>query len=274
MKKVVVATVTRRPGGLAQTYDCLLNQVGQGTKFEVDWIVMDNVDRTLPDDLEINAERYSLPIKEGYERNVATSYNYALNIAQEREADLFISLQDYIWIPPDGVRRFLLLYDLYPTDIYSGLTSISVDPTVDDIVDINNPWTIFDTDKQIKPKQIAWHDPRTIHGTSYPVLNPMDWESNWSAVPKCVIDSDIRFDETYDVGAAYENQDFACSCDSQGHETRIDTLNHAISLPHKRYWPQEEIYDLDYLNIVRHHRKWNLDLPPDFDYDRLVDKVK
>jgi hypothetical protein len=199
----------------------------------------------------------------GYKRNLAAAYNLAAHWTLENELDLFVSLQDYIWIPPYGIERFVGIHEQNPNALITGITHISNDPPPEDIVDIESSYTIFEHPYYDKPKDIGWRDVRleSIYSFDsehdiFPAM-PEHWEANWAAVPVSMFEKGCKWDEEYDKGIAYENIDFAKQCQkTTGCEVLIDVRNEAISLPHKKYWEHEEEEIEQYSNRWFHEAKW------------------
>lgn len=269
--KILVFTPTNKYG-LAETWINLCKQIGD---HEIEWLIIDQLyeerrkvvaEKTYYSPITINHTH--LPIQEGCYRNLAQSYNYALEEATSGGFDLLISLQDYIWIPEDGVDRFANASEKYPTSLISGITSIAENPGVDQIKDYNGLWTIFERPYEDKPEGILWEDSRlnlAELGGDYIEVLPVAWETNWACIPPEIFDNPVcYFDESYDIGVAYENQDFAMSCFDSGYKILVDMNNRALSFPHKKYFPEWETEDKKHLNMGRHHHKYNIPLPPDW----------
>lgn len=187
-----------------------------------------------------------------HKRNLARSYNIAAEDATNDGADLFVSLQDYIWLPEDGLERFVKNYeangDRY---LYTGLTSISSDPGNYDIYDPCGSYTIFKEPYTDRPKLIAWKDIRaTTFYNGYfeagtyilTIGDPNHFEANWAAIPTSLFEEGLRWDEEYDKGVACENNQLALDAiTSYGCQIILDGKNHAISLPHRDYFDEGEI---------------------------------
>jgi hypothetical protein len=207
------------------------------------------------------------PTKEkNKKRNLAKAYNVAADYASLVEnSDLFISLQDFIWLPENGIERFIALYEWKPTDLYTGVTHISNDPFPKNVKDINGLYTIFDSPFVEKPKRIGWEDVRVKKIYSgYPEdsvvkIDPHHWEANWAGVPVSLLKKGLRWNEDYDYGIAYENCDFAQRATREyGANVLLDTGNIAISLPHKKYFKGEEEEIIEFSNRERYEKDWNL----------------
>ncbi len=256
--------MTKRPGGLDLTISCLARQ----TVSDFVWIVQDELlgsrigvyDKAYYNE-HIEVEFLMVPKKAGKHRNLAAAYNVAAEKALELGADYFVSLQDYIWIPNDGLEMFLEVHDAVDRAIVTGLTSHSEKPTKEDIVDINGSYTIFKRPLTGKPEGISWADVRAVD--LYPEdhiktlkCRPEHWEANWASIDMKLIKEGIRWDEDYDVGVAYENMDFAIQVVQAGGTCVLDKRNHAVSLPHKTYFEGEQEEIEQFSNRERFEQKW------------------
>jgi len=193
-------------------------------------------------------------------RNLAAAYNQAAQRAIEIGANYLVSLQDYIWVPHDGLEMFLEVHDVVPKALVTGLTSHSEKPTKDDIANIKGAYTIFKEPLTSKPEGISWHDVR--EADLYPEENiktikckPDHWEANWASIDMEVIRDGLRWDEDYDIGVAYENMDFAFRAFKAGATCVLDKRNHAISLPHRTYFEGEEEEIKEHSNRIMYEQK-------------------
>ena len=262
MCKVAVFIPTYRPGGI----DVFEASLARQTR-EPDWIfVADELEReeawsSVVEYLTISTKMLHPKKSLGDIRNLAKAYNEAAHQCLVEDIDLLISLQDYIWAPPNGIERFVEIYEKSSTSLITGLTHISKDPYPEDIYDLVGDYTIFDEPFRGKPLEIDWHDVRdaSIYNNEAPVFeaSPEHWEANWAAIPTTVFEKGVRWDTDYDKGIAYENIDFAKQAQKEGYNVLLDTQNVAISLPHKKYWPREEIEIKKYSNRWMHDAKWD-----------------
>lgn len=264
-----IFTPTIRRGGLDVTAASIRRQ--KDVLGQLIWIVGDELFREREKIFELNAPdiptihfdtsaiRRQVP---NLYRTLAHADNHALQISRENNADLMISLQDYIWIPEYGIRRFQELNQVHPNHIYTGLCSFSSDPGPEAVVNPDGLWSVFETPYKVedKPQEISWHDVRDSDDEErVGICDPVWAEMNWSAIGKTVLyDLDIAFPNEYDEGVAYENQDYSFQAFHKGYNTVIDRDNHAISLNHKRYFPEEEAEHMQHLNQERHYAKWGI----------------
>ncbi len=272
--KVVVFTPSQRPG-FDVTHASLRRQE---TDAEIYWAFSDELyhDRVEVVRNLVAQDKMSGKIKdyvhfnitklEGYKRNLASGYNRAMDYARAWDADLFISLQDYIYVPPTGIQQFVDMYKDIEVErdvkaLYTGITSISGDPEPETVHDPGGNYTIFKEPYHKRPTTIDWMDVRYSHEEQgcYKETNPVEWETNWACIPRSALyDPNLRYDEEFDKYVAYENQDYAFQAANQGYRIMIDMNNHAISLPHKKYfaesWAEEEPMTQKNRELVE--RKW------------------
>lgn len=263
--RIVVFTATRQAGGLGETFESLCRQQGASVDYELLWIVGDELYDRRPSVLSdvmwaehFDTAHYRVDAPE-IRRTLARAYNSAITRARWAEADLFVSLQDYVVPPDDGVERFIEMARRRPDCLLTGLTSFSTQPTVDQVFDIDDPWTIFGNVYMCRPPQDGWRDGRESHGPGYHDVPAIEWETNWAAIPRSILyDERLRFDEDYDYAVAYENSDYAAQATSLGYGVVLDCDNHAVGFPHRDYWPEQEVEEapLTLLNRGRFERKW------------------
>lgn len=248
--KCAIFTPTQRPGIDVTAFSI----ARQKTDCEIFWIVCDELfaershvfQQTVKPIVNCETKHFYITKQEGNARNLARAYNVAMDYARDWEADCFISLQDYIWIPDDGVERFANMVRNVEQQgfhgIYTAITSISADPLDEEIHDLNGMFTIFKEPYNKRPTEIEWMDVRfrIPDSADYHYVPEIEYETNWACIPrKALYDERLYFDEAFDKGEAYENQDYACCAKTHGYELLIDMKNQALSLPHKRYFAEE-----------------------------------
>lgn len=182
--------------------------------------------------------------KPGNQRALAQAYNNAADLAVDMDFDLMVSLQDYIWIPDNGIEMFVEDHEKYPECLITGLVSLSDAPSDQDIADLYGLYTIFTKPLLECPKGISWHDgrlPMYTQEEQVVACAPEHWEANWAAIPVNILKHPVRWDLRYDEGVAYENMDFAKRAELVcGTSCILDKRNHAVGIPHREIWPEEQ----------------------------------
>jgi hypothetical protein len=260
---IAVFTPTTRYGGLdvnrasllAQNHDSLVWIVGDDLYPQRDAVRFGGPIRTVHFDTGANKRANNAP------SSLATAYRRGIEIARELDVDLLVSMQDYLWIPPDGLSRFERMAEQFPTALLTGLCSLSDDPGVEAVTDPEGPYTIFaEPYDGHKPQRIGWRDCRLERwpvGVKANAGSPIWWETNWAAIPRKILyDTRLNFDDAYDRGYAYENQDYASRAMRLGYGVWIDTGNHAIGLPHTHYFPAETEHLRSISNREWHESRW------------------
>lgn len=256
MKHVLVFVPTRLKG-FDVTYFSILRQKLNGVKLIMcvaDEYVQDRAEE-LADKFEragIEYVTFRMSKNPGYERNLAASYKQALQFAREMDVDGVVSLQDYIYVPEDGIQKFVDVSEaLDEKHLLTGICHISADPLPDKVVDPENNFTIFEHPYNGEPEEIHWEDVRKpnaerhlSNGEHITVTHPVEWEANWAYIPKEALnDPELDYDEIFDRYVAYENQDYAYKAQELGYKIYLDTTNEVKSLPHKQYWAEVEKHE-------------------------------
>lgn len=263
MNLICVFVPTNRPGGLDVLEASIMRQTVKPTHL----IIADELmDERRKEWLNINARLQEENVQvfvfkpeqtvRNAARNLVAAYNQSVEHCKDfgyTDDDLFISLQDYIWVPEGGIERFMMLNIMCPDALLTGITDISIDPFPTQIEDLNGLYTIFKEPYTDKPSRMLWYDPRptSLYNTKKSKIvdvDPEHWEANWAAIPFKLFNLGARWSEIYDTGYAYENIDFALKCrEEYGVQVLMDAANCVISLPHKEYW-ENEVEDLQKFN--------------------------
>jgi glycosyltransferase involved in cell wall biosynthesis len=109
--KLAVVTATCRTGGIDVLEASLLRQTYRNFML----LVVDEFEREgwwnlVGEKNEIDVINIKPPYinkSKGEVRNLARAYNLAIEYALDYKCDLFVSLQDYIWVQKDGLERFI-----------------------------------------------------------------------------------------------------------------------------------------------------------------------
>lgn len=173
-------------------------------------ILTDNLDRQTFRDFEVivadeNVEPYMASHyyfkprqkAEGDVWNINKAYNDAIDRA---EGELLVFLQDFIWIPANGLQRFWDLHLIYPDALITGVGH----KAVKGLDGISEPDERVFALREVSPG------------------NASHWELNWSACPR---EAMPRFHEGMDKYYGGENQYIAKKA---GRQIWIDRLNQCI----------------------------------------------
>lgn len=248
--KIAVFTPTNQYGGLDVTWASLARQV---VADEIYWFIADELAEERKglygqmhgEQALANVYPFIVPRRDGYPSNLTTAYIMGMEFAREIDADIFISLQDYIYLESWQVGWFVQMALEYPHDLGTGLCSIADNPGPEMIADPKGLYTIFDEPFIDRPADgLLWSDydhrgdgrmspPGVYEGDQYA------WEMNWCYIPRAILhDRELNFDPEFDRGLAKDHHAYTAAARAKGARVLIDTRNHAIGLPHTLYFPK------------------------------------
>lgn len=200
------------------------NLAGQTYK-NLEWIIVDDyrMDRRLV--AEKYAKQYKLNIK--YLRGAKTySYKRRLGLVaannkgwRAAKGELLVWLQDFILIPNNGIEQLVDLYKhnpdalIAPVDIYYDCKPANTENKED--------WW---TDKEVLTKE-TWRNSRVKNQGIRESENPFDWEANYGAIPKHILDKLNGWWEFMDDGLGYDNTEIAYRALKLGYRLLIDDTN-------------------------------------------------
>jgi len=261
LTNVLVVVPTNRFGGLDILFSSLKRQTHPYTLCMADELANERIQvyeehGFTNDTIFVDCEK-----QPGNIRALAQAYNNAADLAVDGDFDLMISLQDYIWIPDNGIEMFVEDHANWSNCLITGLVSLSDAPSDQAIADPYGLFSIFSEPLTERPTGISWYDVRESDIYPGPVgvvsCAAEHWEANWAAIPVELLRNGARWDLTYDEGIAYENIDFAKSCEREyGTPCILDKRNLAIGIPHREIWPEEEVQLKRYSNRWTHENKW------------------
>lgn len=285
--KIKFFTPTKRFGGIDVNYDSILRQEGL-SDHEVSWLIVDDLYSArcrevanLPSS-SVRIDHRGLGKKDGDHNNLATAYNYALDLCKDEGVDLLISLQDYIYLPDDALLAGINFVRNFDGSIATCLCSHYDEPDAFNVVDLEGKISIFDRlyfESSLEPFRKVWNDIRGDHIVeSISVTDPVRFETNLAFITDIVINSDVRFNEFYNAALAHENQDFAMSVEAElsGKTFLINTVN-AKALPHYKYFDESVDGKIREFGMLMHHKRHGLSLPDEYDlsvYDGLEERFE
>lgn len=230
--KVSVITITIREG----FWNIMAENLSKQTYKNFEWVIVDDHKEDRSGIARKYAEQYGLAIN--YIRGDKTLKNYkkryglvrANNKAWKKSTgELLVFLQDFILIPQDGIERLVDVYQhnkdalLAPTDVYYHCTKPNQDNKED--------W--FDGNTDVITK-LSWKNIRNQHKGLRKTKNPYDFEMNWSAIPKHILDKLNGWWEWFDDGLGFDNTEIAYRALESGYKILIDDTNVAKCID---LWP-------------------------------------
>lgn len=204
--QVSVLTPTIRPEGLAIVRAALKKQSFRN--FE--WLIGSPFDPKISEAKWVNDD-FKL-----YYWTLNRIYN---KLIEESQGELIVSLQDNIYIPPDGLEKFWIAHEKYPDAIISGVGD-----------------QYESIDKFGRPSIKIWSDPRkTLKNGSFYEIFPNDAEFNWCVFPRKAAFAVGGFDENLDIlGFGGDQLQFCARLDAVGYKFYIDQTNESFTIRHER----------------------------------------
>jgi glycosyltransferase involved in cell wall biosynthesis len=236
---ISVLNITNRPGGI----DILRANLARQTYHNFELVLVDG--RWLQRELVVRGYLGNTP-RLNYIRQSSKRKGALTNLAHADNegfracvGDLIVCLQDYIWIPPDGLEKFWMHYENNPNILVSGVGHQYGKPSKEDIKYPNGEITVFEHAYTKRPDQRIWSDPRMrLDQGSFYETAPVNWEMNWASIPKKVIYDLGGMDEQYDYeGFAWDNVNIAQRAEMMGYKTYLDQTNECMGFDHDGWWP-------------------------------------
>jgi glycosyltransferase involved in cell wall biosynthesis len=211
------------------------NLAGQTYK-NIEWIIVDDYKEDRFSIAEKYAKEYKLDIhyikgdKKGryYPRKCALvrANNKALKYSS---GELLVFLQDFIVIPKNGLEMLVDLYRhnkdalLAPVDVYYDTKK----------ADLDNKEDWWNGEKDILTEE-NWRNIRLQHQGIRETDNATDFEMNYGAIPKKILEDLNGWWEFMDDGLGYDNADIAYRALKAGYRLIVDDSNVAKCI---NLWP-------------------------------------
>ncbi len=209
--RITVVTPSIRPEGLEIVAKSLVRQNFRRFEWLLGTPFVPKVDTEGIDDFEWIKDDFK-----GGSWSLNRIYNKMFKKAQ---GDIIVTLQDWIWISPDGLQKFVdALEFLGGEGIVSGVGDQ------------------YERMGDFKPEVKIWNDPRknTEQGTFYECY-PNDVEWNWCAFPKKYIFKIGGMDEKLDVlGFGGDQLQVGERWDALGYKSYLDQDNESFTVRHDR----------------------------------------
>lgn len=192
-----------------------------------EWLIIDDYKEDRSEIAKKYADKYELNIKYirgakalgGYKRPCALVR--ANNLGwKESKGELLVWLQDFILLDPMALQRLVSLHNHHPNSILAPVdeyyNTIEVDKTNKE--DWWNGETKILTNK-------SWSNPRCKNEGLRESDNPYDYEANFGAIPRHVLDACNGWYEFLDSGLGYDNWDLAFRSLNLGFDILVDDTN-------------------------------------------------
>jgi len=226
MPKVSVITPTIREG----FWRIMAENLSKQTYKDIEWIIVDDYKENREEIAKKYAKTYNLDIK--YLRGNKTrkcGLVAANNIAwKSAKGELLVWLQDFIMIPDNGIEMLVDLYRhnqdaiLAPVDIYYDCIKPDTTNKEDWFCNIKENW--FCPIEDILTKE-SWRNCRVKNEGIRESDDPHDFEMNYGAIPRKILEELNGFWEFMDDGLGYDNLELCYRAMKLGYRLVIDDTN-------------------------------------------------
>jgi glycosyltransferase involved in cell wall biosynthesis len=245
--KVSIITPTIREGWWRIMSENLSNQ----TYKDFEWIIIDDYKTDRRAIAEKYAKEYKLDIK--YLRGEKTRfYNRRCGLVaannmgwKNAKGELLVWLQDFILIPDNGIEQLVDLYNHNP-DAMIAPVDVYYECKPADMKNKEDWWK----DKDVLTTE-SWRNIRVKNQGTRDSENPYDWEANYGAIPKHILDKLNGWWTFMDDGLGYDNTEITYRALKLGYRLIVDDTNIAKCI---NLWP---IIGGTPQNIVKRDRALN-----------------
>lgn len=231
---VSVCTITIREGW----WNIMAENLSRQTYKNFEWIIVDDYKEDRSQIAKNYAEKYNLTIRylRGGKGGPVSVYprRYGLaranNIAwREARGELLVYLQDFILIPERGIEDLVTLYNHHPNSLLAPVDQywFAKKP------DLSNKEDWWNGDTDIVDK-FSWRNVRMQFAGIRKTDNPMDFEMNYGAIPKRILEELNGWWEFFDDGLGFDNTEIAFRALKAGYSILVDDTNVAKCI---NLWP-------------------------------------
>lgn len=234
MPKISVIMPTARYGGL----DVLLQSMYHQTVQADEILVVDELRRKK--EIENQGFKYVEPPakKPGMWWNLDASLNAAI---RQASGDLIVQINDYVWVPSDGIAKFVARHAVEPKALISGVSDQFRAPLPD------NPcgkFSVWNTWPGNPDGEKVFSDPRKEStNQGFYLTIPLLFEGNWCAYPRQAWVDIGGYDEAFDAGWGYDNVEFAERATFHGYHVFLDTENEVRCFSHIKLFDEQKVRD-------------------------------
>lgn len=226
--KVTLYTPTIRTG----FWRTMAKNISEQSYKNIEWLIVDDYAHDRHELAQKTASEWGITIRyvRGKARNVKRSYalvNANNTALAEAQGDILVFLQDFVYMPLDGVEQIVKLHRDHPEALLA-FPDMYVAPKV--TPDIESEDWFHGEDDIFGPfiRQNVRIQNKGLRNTD----NPYDFEQNYGAIPVKVAKALGGWWEFYDEGLGYDNTDIAFRALESGYQIILDELNIAVCVDH------------------------------------------
>ena len=261
MPKVSIITPTIRNGW----WNIMAKNITEQSYPHIEWLIIDDNKEDRIETAKKYAKKYHLDIK--YIRGDKALGTYKKNCGLVRannkgwkasSGELLVWLQDFILMPKNGIESLVDIYRHNPNAIIAPVDKyFHAEPA-----NKKNKEDWWDGKTKIFTKE-GWTNPRVKNEGIRESDNPFDYEANYGAIPKHILDRLNGWWEFMDDGLGYDNTEIALRAMETGSKLIVDDTNISECI---NIWPEVKGTEE---NILNRERMLN---PPRYQW--LVEKMK
>lgn len=228
--KVSIITPTIRTGW----WNVMANNIAHQSHKNLEWIIVDDYKKNRKSIADKYADKYSLDIKYIHKpkRTAKKPRKYGLSSANNQgwrasDGSICVWLQDFVLMPIDGIEKIVRLHKRYPKDIIAPTDyyhkALIKDQSNDEDWFDGNTWPVGEhlrTNARIGNRGVR------------PTTDTYEFELNYGAVPKSILEELNGFWEFYDDALGYDDTELPYRAFRLGSRILIDESNNAICLDH------------------------------------------
>lgn len=214
----------------------------------IEWIIVDDYKEDRSALATEYAKKYDITIRyvRGKDRQVKRTYGLcnANNTGlQEAKGELLVILQDFMFIPENGIEQLVDIYRRTPNALIAPTDEMYYPNIQPDIT--SEDW--FHGKLDIKG-DLIWRNNRNQFLGMRDSTNPYEFEQNYCAIPVKIAKELGGWWEFYDEGLGFDNTSIAYRALQMGYRIIVDDTNVAYGIDH---WKPLKGID-DTLSIGRH----------------------
>lgn len=221
MPKVSIITPTIRTG----FWNIMADNLSKQTYKNFEWIIVDDYKQSRDETAKKYITKYNLDIKYIRGDKSLGKYDRRLGLVRANNqawklstGELLIWLQDFILIDETAVERLVDLYRHNPNTIFAPVDiyyHTKIKPNKNNLED----W--FDGQTNIVGNK-DWTNIRVKYQGIRPTENNFDFETNFGAIPKSIVEELNGFWEFFDDFLGYDNSEFSLRALKMGYKLLID----------------------------------------------------
>lgn len=224
--KVTIITPTIRKG----FWNIMSDNISKQTYKNIEWMVVDDYPEDRVEIMGDVCAKYNIMGR--YARGDKGIYHYGLSTAnnvgwQQAEGELLVWLQDFMLIPPQGIEALVDIYRHNP-NVLIAPTDINCVPSVKPDVE-SEDW--FNGQTNVVG-EVYFDNPRNLKIGMRESRNPFEFEMNYAAVPKKIVEAVGGWYEFFNDALGFDNTEFAFRAMSLGYKMIVDDTNQAVGLNH------------------------------------------